>query len=228
MFRTVANWLMRTLFHLLYRIELSGSDNVPRQGGFIAMMNHIYFIDPVLVGALAPRPIVIMSKIENYKNPVAALALRLYGTFPVHRGELDLNAIRTALSLIEKGHGLLMAPEGTRSKIHSLQEGRDGLAWLAVRSALPVVPVALSGHERLGSNVRRLRRTPFRITFGEPFVLQADPGLPQRPQLRRMTREAMYRLSALLPPEYRGVYSDLSQATSDTLHPYRQPEGQNR
>jgi 1-acyl-sn-glycerol-3-phosphate acyltransferase len=183
------------------------------------MMNHIYFIDPVLVASLAPRFIVIMSKIENYQSPLAGLFVRAYGTFAVRRGELDMSAIRTSLLVLEQGHGLLMAPEGTRSKSHVLQEGKDGLAWLATRAGVPIVPVALSGHEKLWPNVKRLRRTPSRVTFGQPIVLQLNPDLPARPQLRQMTRELMYRLSGMLPPEYRGVYSDLSQATDSTLRP---------
>jgi 1-acyl-sn-glycerol-3-phosphate acyltransferase len=193
------------------------------------MMNHIYFIDPILVATLAPRNIVIMSKIENYQNPLLALVMHLYGTFPVHRGELDMRAIRTSLRIMQEGHGLLMAPEGTRSKTRTLQEGRDGMAWLALRSQAPSVPVALSGQEYLGHNLRRLRRTPLRVVFGEPFCFRSmpDPDDPAagakapREQLRRMTQEAMYALAKLLPPAYRGVYSGLEKATADTMVPYR-------
>jgi 1-acyl-sn-glycerol-3-phosphate acyltransferase len=225
MFRRIANFVLGALFHIVFKLDISGIQNAPKQGPFIAMMNHIYFIDPVLVATLAPRNIVIMSKIENYQNPLLALVMHLYGTFPVHRGELDMTAIRTSLRLLEEGHGLLMAPEGTRSKTRTLQEGRDGMAWLALRSNTPIVPIALSGQEYLGHNLRRLRRTPLRVVFGEPFRLRSVEGLQHRPQLQRMTQEAMYRLSTLLPPAYRGVYSDLEKATADTLVPYRQGQG---
>lgn len=213
MFRRIANFVLRILFHLVYKIEIQGIDNVPQKGPFIAMMNHIYFLDPVLVSALAPRLIVIMSKIENYRNPFFALIMRLYGTFPVRRGELDMNAIRTSLQVLEQGHGLLMAPEGTRSRSHTLQEGRDGMTWLALRTNVPIVPVALSGQEGLGRYLRRLRRTPLRIVFGEPFRFKPIEGPQRREQLRAMTREAMYHLAALLPPAYRGIYHDLEKAT---------------
>ena len=219
MFRALGNLVLRLIWRIVYRVELSGAENVPRQGGFIAMMNHIYFIDPVLVASLAPRFIVIMSKIENYSSALAGLFVRAYGTFAVRRGELDMSAIRTSLTVLEQGHGLLMAPEGTRSRVHSLQEGKDGMAWLATRAGVPIVPVALSGHEKLWPNIKRLRRTPFHITFGQPVVLQLNPNLPPRPQLKQMTRELMYRLSSMLPPDYRGVYSDLSQVTDSTLLP---------
>ncbi len=227
MFRRVVDFVLRILFHLIFKIEISGLDNVPKQGPFIAMMNHIYFLDPVLVSALAPRLIIIMSKIENYRNPFFALIMRLYGTFPVRRGELDMSAIRTSLHVLEQGHGLLMAPEGTRSRTHTLQKGRDGMTWLALRANVPVVPVALSGQERMGYYLRRLRRTPLRIVFGEPFCFQLVEGTQRRAPLHRMTDEAMYRLATLLPPSYRGVYSDLEKATQQFIVPYcsaqRQP-----
>jgi 1-acyl-sn-glycerol-3-phosphate acyltransferase len=232
-FRRIANFVLGILIRIFYQLDITGIENVPKQGPFIVMMNHIYYIDPVLVATLAPRNIVIMSKIENYQNPLLALVMHLYGTFPVHRGELDMTAIRTSLQLLEEGHGLLMAPEGTRSRQGTLLEGRDGMAWLAVRSQAPIAPVALSGQQYLGHNLRRLRRTPLRVAFGESFYLGSAPD-PQRPsaapkfpreQLHKMTQEAMYALAKLLPPAYRGVYSDLEKATSDTLIPYRGGQG---
>jgi 1-acyl-sn-glycerol-3-phosphate acyltransferase len=224
-FRLIANPVLRGVFNLLYKLDVSGTQNVPKQGPFIAVMNHIYFIDPVQVGVLAPRYIVIMSKIENYHNPVLAVLMHLYGTFPVHRGELDMTAIRTSLQVLEAGHGLLMAPEGTRSRTHTLQKGLDGVAWLALRSKAPIVPVAHSGQERLGQYVKRLRRAPLRMVFGKPFLFHPVEGLDRKQQLRLMTSELMYRLAELLPPEYRGVYSDVQNATSHTIVPYRPGQG---
>lgn len=223
--RRIANPVLRLVFNLLFKFEISGADNVPQQGPFIAMMNHIYFVDPVFVAVLAPRYIVIMSKIENYANFILRPLLHLYGCFPVRRGELDMTAIRTSLQVLEDGHGLLMAPEGTRSRTRTLQEGHDGMAWLAVRSNAPIVPVAHTGQERLGYYSKRRQRTPVRVVFGEPFRFQQVEGLQRREQLRGMTDEAMYRLAALLPPAYRGVYSDLQNATSQFTVPYRAGQG---
>ena len=84
--RRIANPVLRLVFNLLFKFEISGADNVPKQGPFIAMMNHIYFVDPVFVAVLAPRYIVIMSKIENYANFILRPLLHLYGCFPVRRG----------------------------------------------------------------------------------------------------------------------------------------------
>jgi 1-acyl-sn-glycerol-3-phosphate acyltransferase len=218
-FRRLANPVLRTLFNLIYDIELSGIENVPAKGPFIAIMNHIYFVDPVLVGVLAPRHIVIMSKIENYRILPLRPFLHLYGCFPVRRGEMDLQAIRRSLEVLEHGDGLLMAPEGTRSKSKTLQQGLDGVAWLALRTDAPIVPVAHTGQEHLGSSLKTLRRAPLRMVFGEPFRFRSPAGMGRKENLRLMTTEAMYRLAALLPEQYRGIYSDLSSASSSTLIP---------
>lgn len=218
-FRRIANPVVRTVFNLLYDLEISGRENIPRQGPFIAIMNHIYFVDPVLVSVLAPRHIITMSKIENYGILPLRPFLHLYGCFPVRRGEMDLQAIRTSLEVLEHGDGLLMAPEGTRSKSQTLQEGLDGVAWLALRSNAPIVPVAHTGQEQLGSLLKRFRRPHVRMVFGEPFRFKPPSGLGRREKLRLMTTEAMYRLAALLPAEYRGAYSDLDNASSRTLLP---------
>ena len=219
LFRRFGNVVLRCLFSILLKLEVVGRENVPRTGAFIAMINHVSFLDPVMTVGLAPREIVAMSKIENYHNPVAALVLRLYGSFPIRRGEVDREAIRASLHVLELGRGLLMAPEGTRSKTRTLQEGRDGMAMIALRAGVPVVPVAVSGAEDLKHNWKRLRRTPARIVFGQAFCFQPQPGMRRREQMCQMTREAMYRLAALLPAQYRGVYSDLENATSQFLVP---------
>lgn len=222
MFHSVANFILQILFSILLKLDLVGRENVPVEGPFILMINHVYFLDPILAVALSPRRTVPMSKIENYHNPVLGLILHWYGSVSVRRGEVDMQAIRKSLHVLERGQGLMMSPEGTRSKSRALQEGHDGMVMLALRSherAVPIVPVAVSGQEHLGTNLKRLRRTPVRIVFGQAFCLHLREGLPHREQMRNMTREAMYRLATLLPLEYRGVYSDLNLATTDWTTP---------
>ncbi len=205
---------MRVLFALLLRVQVQGIEHVPAHGSFIAMMNHTNFLDPLLLAGLSPRFIVMMSKIENYHNPLFALILRFWGSIAVHRGELDLKAVRSALDVLEHGDGLMIAPEGTRSGTGTLAQAHGGIALIGQRANVPVLPVAVSGHEGFWHNLRRLKRTSVQVTFGRPFCFAPDATLKRRQQLDLMTQEAMYRLAALLPPRYRGQYSKLDQATS--------------
>ena len=161
-----------------------------------------------------------MSKAENYRIPLLGLLFRLYGTFPVRRGEVDRTALRTSLRVLKDGKVLMVAPEGTRSKTNTLQKGKDGLSYIAVKSSAPIMPIAIWGQERFWEQLRRLRRTKVGVAVGRPFVFDPGGGKLTREQLTQMTHEMMYRIAVLLPEEYRGYYSDLSAATDDYLCDY--------
>ena len=98
------------------------------------------------------------------------------------------------------------APEGTRARgPYALQEGKTGLAYLATRANVPILPVGIAGTERMKDNLPRLRRTELRIAVGEPIHLPAS-GRARGRQLREYTDAIMHRLATLLPQEYRGFY----------------------
>jgi len=179
-------------------------------------MNHVHFLDPIVGSAFIRRDMGIMSKIENF-TPVLGNLVKWYGSFPVRRGEFDLAAIRSSLAYLEAERGLLMAPEGTRSKTGGLQPGLDGLALLAIRADAPILPVAIHGHEAFLDNLKRLKSTPLHMTIGQPFRLILPEGAEngngqRRAHLQRATQAAMYELAYYLPEAYRGVYTDLENA----------------
>jgi 1-acyl-sn-glycerol-3-phosphate acyltransferase len=176
-------------------------------------------IDTVIGAAFIDREIMGMSKVENYSNPVVGFLFKAYGTFPVRRGEVDRQALRTSLNVLKQGKILMAAPEGTRSKTNTLQKGKDGLSYIVVKSGAPIVPVAIWGQEEFWNQLRRLRRTRVKVVFGKPFVLDPGAGKLTREQLTQMTHEMMYRIAALLPERYRGYYSDLSAATEEYVRP---------
>jgi len=219
-FQRFANVVLRLVMKLLLDCEVEGLDNLPEEGPLIACQNHMISIDTVVGAAFIKREIVGMSKVENYHVPVLSTLFRAYGTFPVRRGEVDRQALRTALRVLKQGKVLMAAPEGTRSKTNALQKGKDGLSYIAVRSGAPIIPVAISGQEKFWHQLRRLRRTRVKVVFGKPFVFEPSEGRLTREQLTQMTHEMMYRIAALLPEAYRGYYSDLSAATEEYLRPY--------
>ena len=100
-----------------------------------------------------------------------------------------------------------MAPEGTRSRTRSLIQAKTGVAYLADKAGVPVVPVAITGTEKAVSTFFRLRRPPIQIRFGKPFCLQPSERHARGSSLDQNTDEIMCRIAALLPPEYRGVYA---------------------
>ena len=207
-FQRFAKAVLRIVFKLLLRCRVTGIENVPASGRLVVIMNHINFLDPILVTATLPRDIAIMSKIENLEMPVLGKIIQWYGSFPVRRGELDLGAVRISIEVLESECALLLAPEGTRSKNAKLQPAYDGMALVTTRASAPVLPVAISGAEGFASNIKRLRRTPVTLAIGEPFVFVTGDRHVSRLELRQMTQEAMRRIASLLPDSYRGLYAD--------------------
>jgi 1-acyl-sn-glycerol-3-phosphate acyltransferase len=218
-FQRFANAVLRLLIKLLLDCEVDGLENLPEEGPLIAMQNHMISIDTVIGAAFIDREIMGMSKVENYSNPVLSVLFKAYGTFPVRRGEVDRQALRTSLTVLKEGKILMAAPEGTRSRSNTLQKGKDGLSYIAVKSGAPIIPVAIWGQEEFWNQLRRLRRTRVKVVFGRPFVLDPGAGKLTREQLTQMTHEMMYRIAALMPAEYRGYYGDLSAATEEYVRP---------
>ncbi len=221
LFHRFAKSILRGLLAILLDYEVVGLENLPRKGPLIVVINHMNFLDPVIATVLIPRDIVSMAKAELFGSPVVGLAFRLYGAFPVRRGEIDRRALGKAMAALREEKALLMAPEGTRGGDWRLIKARDGVAYVALKGSVPILPMAISGSERFWKELARLRRTKTKIVVGEPFLLVPGEGRVTREQLREMTTEVMCRLAALLPPQYRGVYSDLSEATEEYIRPYK-------
>ncbi len=205
-------------FTLLAKIDhVEGLENIPASGPGIVMINHIAFIDSLVVLHLLPRNVVPMAKIEVYNYPVIGIFPRMWGVIPVRREEVDRSAIQAALEVLRAGELILVAPEATRHT--ELQQGKVGIAYLAQKTGAPVIPVAVEGTPgfpafRLSA---RWRGPGAVVKFGRPFRFRSEIQHPKHTQLRQMTDEAMYVLAGMLPEARRGVYADLSQATQDTF-----------
>jgi len=212
--------VLHFLLWMFTRVTVEGLQNVPRAGPAILILNHVHFLDPVVLVAAVPRYAVPIGKAESFKWPVVGKLLEWYPVIPIRRGELDMAAIRWADSLLAAGQALIIAPEGTRSLTGGLPQGKEGVVFFARRHDPVIVPAAVTGATPFVANLKRLRRTPIHIKIGKPFKFRwptssrVDKGI-----MRRMTDEAMYRIAALLPPEMRGVYADLSRATTEFIIP---------
>lgn len=208
---------LRAAFKVTMRLEISGLENLPKQGGYIVMINHISFLDPVIISGKFPHPVISMAKIEAYEDWFTGPLIRVFDAFPVNRGDVDRVALQTAFDVLGNGLPLLIAPEGTRSATTELGEPHQGLAYIASRTGAPIVPVAISGSHLWKINIKRLRRTWVRLRIGTPFYLDAARSRANTAVLRKMTDEAMYYMASLLPAEQRGIYSDLNNATREYL-----------
>jgi 1-acyl-sn-glycerol-3-phosphate acyltransferase len=216
--RRLLRWLIHNVgYRFLARFEgAEGLEHIPLTGPLIVYFNHIGFIDPIIVVSCIPRNGVPMARHDVFSIPLWGIFPRIWDVIPVRRGEADRQALRGALRVLRAGETVLIAPEGTRSP--QLQQGKVGLAYLAVRSQAVMVPGAIEGTPGFPSlSPSRHRQGGASVRFGRGFRFRAEIARPGREELRRMTDEAMYVLSALLPEQRRGVYADLDQATTDTV-----------
>jgi len=216
--RRVLRWLIDNIgWRWLAKIDrIDGIENIPAAGPAIIMINHIAFIDPIVVLGNLPRNIVPLAKIEAYKIPVWGFFVWLWHVIPVRRGEVDRETLTRALAVLAAGEIVLVAPQGTRQP--TLQRAKEGIAYLAHKSGAPVIPVAIEGTQGFPSlSPKRWAQPGVVVTIGKPFRFKQTPGRLPRETLKQMTDEAMYRLAALLPEHRRGEYGDLSKATSEHI-----------
>ena len=161
-------FLFRIIFKIFYRVEVVNREAVPQKGPVILCANHLGALDMFFIGFKIKRLVHYMAKEELFKIPVIAPIIRYLGAFPVKRGKADLESIKTALRLLKEGHVVGILPEGTRTMKKDIKtiRAKPGVALLAIKSGVPVLPVALCGNYKLFSKVR--------VVFGEPFMLEAD------------------------------------------------------
>jgi 1-acyl-sn-glycerol-3-phosphate acyltransferase len=199
------NLLLRWAYRALMHLEVIGLENVPKQGPAIVMINHVNITDPIVVLAALGRTITPMAKVEAFEDPRFRLLVTTYGAIPVHRGAVDTAAIRSAVEVLEHDGLILISPEGTRSKTGGLNQGQEGLAYLATRTNALVLPVGIVGTPNLIPSLLHLRRAHVTFTIGQPLILSVN-GKPSRAELSQLTDQAMRALAAILPEEMRGVY----------------------
>jgi 1-acyl-sn-glycerol-3-phosphate acyltransferase len=173
--------------------------NVPRlrrmTGGMLIASNHESFFDPVLVGMGLPVPIYYLARRTLFRVPVFGQVIYAVGARPVSRDAVDSQSLRTMLKLLRDGQRLLMFPEGTRTRDGSLGPFKKGVAAVAVRCGVPVLPVAVAGAREAWPRASALPR-PGRtaVAYGEPLdSLGADPE-----ELTACVRAEVQRLRAHL------------------------------
>ena len=182
-------------------IRVEGRENLPEQGPYILVSNHISWYDPPALEFALGLPIRYMAKVELFRVPLIGGILRAIGNFPVRRGEADRGAIDTALRVLAAGQILGFFPEGTRSRTGALRRAKPGVAFLARRSGAPLVPLAISGTPQAGFPV--IPRGKMLVRIGEPFRV-ADLSTIGDDQA--VADAIMARVAKLLPSHMRGVH----------------------
>jgi 1-acyl-sn-glycerol-3-phosphate acyltransferase len=206
----------RLIARCFTRVSVEGAiDEIPDEGPVILAANHISNADPVVIGAwLTPRlgrRIHWLGKREMFDWPIVGWMARNGGVVPVDRAAADAEAFRMARRVLTAGHVLMVFPEGTRSPTGELQRPKDGLAMLALRTGATIVPIGVSGSDRVWPRGRPIPTPGGRVTVrvGHPFRLedQLPAGLDRKAAKGAATDLIMRRIAAELAPRHRGPYA---------------------
>ena len=196
--------------HIHLTCRLHGKDElkkVPMQGPLIVISNHTGQIEvPVYFALLQPRKFTGWAKVETWDNWFLNAIFNLWGMIPIRRGEADTAALRKAEEVLANGMIFGIAPEGTLNKNGRLVRAFPGAVLLAVRTGVPILPLAHWGAENYLKNLTHLKRTDFYMRVGDVFRLKVD-GVKIKGDIRQqIADEMMYRVAELMPQEYRGAY----------------------
>ena len=209
--RNIIRWLIRRIFNLIARVDVSGYENLPKDSSFVIATNHLGFVDvPIAYYALDNWDMFVLIGEKWQDVKLFRWVGKHFNFIFIDRFNPDLKALRKVIALMEENNILVIAPEGTRSRTGALIEAKPGVSYLASRLGRPIIPVALTGTEdkNVFGNLKRLRRSHFTVKAGPAFTLPPLPRENRDEALRQYTDEIMCHIAALLPERYRGFYAD--------------------
>lgn len=164
-FKSAIKWIVRGAlylwFKIVYRVEIKGLENIPKDGALIFCGNHRSYLDPPLMVSTAKRDMKFLAKEELYNNKFLAFLGWVFEAIPVKRDEKDVAAIKTSLKDLKEGKCIALFPEGTRNGLEKGEKVKDGVAFFAVRSGAKVIPCGIKG----GTKEQR----KMTIIYGKPL-----------------------------------------------------------
>jgi 1-acyl-sn-glycerol-3-phosphate acyltransferase len=209
--------VLSTLARTLYRPKVIGRKNIPKSGAVILASNHLAFIDSIVIPVTAPRRVQFLAKSHYFegrgiKGRIQKAFFTSIGAVGVSRGagQAAQEALDQSKRILDTGSAFALYPEGTRSQDGRLYKGRTGVAWLALTTGAPVVPVGLIGTDQLqpaGKIMPRFHRVT--VVFGEPINVSTY-GVAGSGKARRLaTDQIMSAIQRCSGQEAAGVYNEV-------------------
>lgn len=208
----LGRFFIAPLARAVYRPRIEGRENVPRTGPVIFASNHLSFIDSIAIPVAAPRPVHFMAKSAYFEKWASRQFFTAIGAIPVERGagQKALDALDQQRAFLDDGRAVALYPEGTRSLDGRLYKGRTGVAFLALQTGAPVVPVGLIGTDKAMPVGAKFPSTSERITvrFGKPLDLSSHGPATSGRARRGATDEIMAAIHALSGQELANAYNE--------------------
>lgn len=134
--------MFRWYYKIFYGVKIEGLEHLPKEGAYLICSNHLDARDPFVIGSALSPEINILAKKELFKNKIVAWFIKLNGAIPVDREANDISAIKTALKILKSGKVMMLFPEGTRNRTNQPLEAKPGVAMIAVKAKVPIVPIS--------------------------------------------------------------------------------------
>ncbi len=196
--------LTRLISTVFFRVKISGTENVPSEGGFIIATNHRSYFDPLLVGSWLSRQVYFLGKAELFKNKFFGWVITQTNALPVRRGTIDRNAVKLCLEVMNQGYGLTMFPEGTRAKGVEFLSPKPGIGVIATQAKVPIVPGYVHGSDRLKDCFLGWRDR-LSVHLGPPISAEQVAGFPA-------DREGYFQLAELVMSRIKEIKNQVVSA----------------
>ena len=209
LFRFLIRPVFRLIFYILCRVKVTGLENVPRQGAYLIAINHISLFEAPFILSFWPMAPEVVGAVDIWSKPGQSTLARLYGGIPLRRGEYDRKVLDIAISALQSGRPLLIAPEGGRSHTPGMRRALPGVAFLMDMAQVPVIPVGFVGTtDDMMDKALHAKKPCIEMHIGKPIHLipAEGKGEAKREARQRNADLVMYRIADLVPEEYRGVY----------------------
>ncbi len=196
--RYFMRFIFRPLLRLCFRLEITGTENWPKQGNVLVVGNHSAYIEAALMTAFTPKLIEVLTASDVPPNPATDWLVKLYAEIPIQRGKADRKALRMALDVLEQGGWVGLFPEGgiweTRKRT-----AQTGVAWLSMKANAPVVPVGFGGVVGALTQMVRLKRPRLTMNIGQPLPPVTVTPKNKQAQLQAAADEILETVYRLLP-----------------------------
>lgn len=175
--------VLKIYYNVFFKLEITGQENLIEDQGYVLVANHRSNHDPLIVGANIKPIINFMAKKELFKNKFYETFFSIFNAFPVDRNNIDITAVKKSLRILKnKKQGLLMFPEGTRNRTNQPLEAKGGVAMIAIKAKVPIIPVSIDSNYNYFSKIKVKIHEPIHLDeyFNERLSIDEYQAIVQK------------------------------------------------